>query len=211
MKLRQAVRIGNALKLFVDFKVRTPSGFHLPARNSRRTKMPLVRFPGDSDPGSVHAKEALHRAAQSISGATYDGKQWAMARCAKLDAGKLQAIVHALRPHAAASVEAAKCAVYIFHNRARMRYPKFHAQGLCTSTGVLEAGCKVAIGTRLKRSGMHRTVNGATPSSPCAAPNSADVLRTSGGVVPIRLPHDSIPQVLACAHSMERGTGFEPV
>ena len=42
-----------------------------------------------------------------------------------------------------------------------MRYPKFHAQGLCTSTGVLEAGCKVAIGTRLKRAGMHWTVSGA--------------------------------------------------
>jgi hypothetical protein len=26
-----------------------------------------------------------------------------------------------------------------------MRYPKFRAQGFCTSTGVLEAGCKVAI------------------------------------------------------------------
>ena len=37
----------------------------------------------------------------------------------------------------------------------RMRYPKFHAQGLCTSTGVLEAGCKVVIGTRLKRTGMY--------------------------------------------------------
>jgi len=34
-----------------------------------------------------------------------------------------------------------------------MRYPEFHAQGLCTSTGVVEAGCKVAIGTRLKRAG----------------------------------------------------------
>jgi hypothetical protein len=42
-----------------------------------------------------------------------------------------------------------------------MRYPKFHAQGLCTSTGVLEAGCKVAIGTRLKRAGMHWSVSGA--------------------------------------------------
>jgi hypothetical protein len=42
-----------------------------------------------------------------------------------------------------------------------MRYPKFHAQGLCTSTGVLEAGCKVLIGTRLKRSGMHWSVSGA--------------------------------------------------
>ena len=51
--------------------------------------------------------------------------------------------------------------MYIFHNRARKRYPKFHAQVLCTSTGVLEAGCKVAIGTRLKRAGMHWTVQGA--------------------------------------------------
>ena len=46
-------------------------------------------------------------------------------------------------------------------NRHRMRYPEFRAQGLCTSTGVVEAGCKVAIGTRLKRAGMHWTVAGA--------------------------------------------------
>jgi hypothetical protein len=42
-----------------------------------------------------------------------------------------------------------------------MRYPKFHQQGFCTSTGVVEAGCKVVVGTRLKRSGMHWTVKGA--------------------------------------------------
>jgi hypothetical protein len=108
-----------------------------------------------------HAKEALHRAAQSIFGATSESKQWAMARCTEVDDGQLHAIVHALRSHVAASAEAAKCALYIFRNRARMRYPNFHAQGLCTSTGVLEAGCKVVIGTRLKRSGMHWTVNGA--------------------------------------------------
>jgi hypothetical protein len=108
-----------------------------------------------------HAKEALHRTAHSLLGATSEGKHWAEARCAELDDGKLHAIVHALRPHAASSTEASKCAMYIFHNRARMRYPKFHAQGLCTSTGVLEAGCKVVIGARLKRAGMHWTVNGA--------------------------------------------------
>jgi Uncharacterised protein family (UPF0236) len=108
-----------------------------------------------------HAKEALHRTAQSIFGATSESKQWAAARCAELDDGKLHDIVHALRSHAASSDEANKCALYIVHNRARMRYPKFHAQGLCTSTGVLEAGCKVVIGTRLKRTGMHWTVNGA--------------------------------------------------
>jgi hypothetical protein len=108
-----------------------------------------------------HAKEALHRAAQSIFGATSESKPWATARCAELDEGKLHAVVHALRPHMAPCAEATKCALYIFHNRARMRYPKFRAQGFCTSTGVLEAGCKVAIGTRLKRAGMHWTVDGA--------------------------------------------------
>jgi hypothetical protein len=108
-----------------------------------------------------HAKEALHRAAPSIFGATQEAKQWAAARCTELDAGKLQAVVHALFAHRTSHSEATKCAMYIFHNRARMRYPKFHAQGLCTSTGVLEAGCKVAIGTRLKRAGMHWTVQGA--------------------------------------------------
>jgi len=109
-----------------------------------------------------HAKEALHRTAHSIFGATSEeAKLWATARCSELDEGKLQAIVHALRPHAGPSTEATKCALYIFRNRARMRYPKFHAQGLCTSTGVLEAGCKVVIGTRLKRAGMHWTVSGA--------------------------------------------------
>jgi hypothetical protein len=108
-----------------------------------------------------HAKQALHRTAQSIFGATSEGEVWVDARCKELDEGKLQAIVHALRLHAASSAEPIKCAMYIFRNRARMRYPKFHAQGLCTSTGVLEAGCKVAIGTRLKRTGMHWTVDGA--------------------------------------------------
>src|SRR6516165_7144430 len=108
-----------------------------------------------------HAKEALHRAAQSIFGATNEGNQWATARCTELDDGKLPAVVHALLAHRTSHSAATKCAMYIFHNRARMRYPKFHAQGLCTSTGVLEAGCKVVVGTRLKRTGMHWTVKGA--------------------------------------------------
>jgi hypothetical protein len=109
-----------------------------------------------------HAKEALHRTAQSIFGATTaEAKPWATARCTELDDGKLQAIISARRPHIGACNEAAKCATYIIRNRRRMRYPKFHVQGLCTSTGVLETGCKVAIGTRLKRAGMHWSVSGA--------------------------------------------------
>ena len=109
-----------------------------------------------------HAQETLHRTAQSIFGSpSPESKPWATARCTELDDGKLSAIVHALRPHMTSSNEATKCAMYIIRNRRRMRYPKFHAQGLCTSTGVLEAGCKVVIGTRLKRSGAHWTISGA--------------------------------------------------
>jgi Transposase len=121
----------------------------------------------DLFPGAIqivdrfHVKQTLHRTAQSIFGSTCEqAKQWATARCAELDDGKLSAIVRALRPHAACA-DAARCRLYIFRNRRRMQYPRFHKQGLCTSSGVLEAGCKVAIGTRLKRSGMHWTLDGA--------------------------------------------------
>ena len=42
-----------------------------------------------------------------------------------------------------------------------MCYPEFRAQGFCIGSGVVEAGCKSAVGTRLKRSGMHWSVAGA--------------------------------------------------
>src|SRR5437667_10475913 len=50
-----------------------------------------------------------------------------------IDVIQLRDIVHALRTHSATCAEATKCALYIFHNRARMRYPKFRAKGFCTS------------------------------------------------------------------------------
>ena len=66
----------------------------------------------------------------------------------------------ALRLHSPKDDEARKCIDYVERNRERMRYPTFRAAGLCTSTGVVEAGCKVAIGTRCKRAGMHWSVAG---------------------------------------------------
>jgi hypothetical protein len=73
----------------------------------------------------------------------------------------LRSLVQALRPYAGQYKEARECIHYICNNRRRMRYPRFDQQGLCSSTGVVEAGCKVVIGTRLKRAGMHWTVAGA--------------------------------------------------
>jgi len=109
-----------------------------------------------------HAKQHLSDVAKSIYGAGSDlGKQWGHQRHDELDAGDIEAILGALRVHSPKDEEARKCVDYVDHNRERMRYPEFHAAGLCTSTGVVEAGCKVAIGTRLKRTGMHWTVAGA--------------------------------------------------
>ncbi len=40
-------------------------------------------------------------------------------------------------------------------------YKKFRELGLFIGSGVVEAGCKSVIGSRLKQSGMHWTVDGA--------------------------------------------------
>ena len=71
----------------------------------------------------------------------------------ELDAGRLSAIVAALAHHAPTCDEARKCIDYLIRNRKRMRYPAFRARGLCVATGVVEAGCKHAVGARLKRAG----------------------------------------------------------
>jgi len=109
-----------------------------------------------------HAKQHLSDVGKSIYGATSElARAWAKARHDELDAGDVEAVLRALRVHADADEEARKCVEYVETNRRRMRYAEFRAQGLCTSTGVVEAGCKTAIGTRLKRAGMHWTAAGA--------------------------------------------------
>jgi hypothetical protein len=119
-------------------------------------------FPGATQiVDRFHAKEHLSQVAKAIYGPTSElAAQWAKARHDELDAGTLSAIVRALAVHASLR-EARNCIQYLWRNRRRMRYPQFRALGLCTSTAVVEAGCKVTVGTRLKRAGMHWTVRGA--------------------------------------------------
>lgn len=50
---------------------------------------------------------------------------------------------------------------YLIKNKERMQYAEFRAQGLFVGSGVIEAGCKTVIGTRLKQSGMEWSVRGA--------------------------------------------------
>jgi len=109
-----------------------------------------------------HAKHKLSDVAKSIYGPASElGKEWGRQRHDELDAGDTEAVLRALRVHSPKDDEARKCVDYVQRNRQRMRYSQFWAAGLCTSTGVVEAGCKVVIGTRCKRAGMHWTVAGA--------------------------------------------------
>ena len=108
-----------------------------------------------------HAKQHLCDVAKAIYGAGTDlADQWAKDRRAELDAGRLRALVAALRIQVETTPEARKCIHYVFRNRHRMRYPQFRAKGLCISSGVVEAGCK-QIGARIKRASMRWTVAGA--------------------------------------------------
>jgi hypothetical protein len=108
-----------------------------------------------------HAKQRLSDLAKALYGPTTPrAAQWAERRKEELDTGKFRALLTAIRRQLPRSEEARRCLHYFQTNRERMRYPEFQVQGLCTSTGVVEAGCKLAIGTRLKRAGMHWTVQG---------------------------------------------------
>jgi hypothetical protein len=109
-----------------------------------------------------HAQEHLSKVSHELYGVGAElAKKWAVRRYAELEAGQLGSLLQALSRQIHRSEEARKCLEYIKRNRHRMRYAEFHAQGLCTSTGVVEAGCKVIVVTRLKRAGMHWTVRGA--------------------------------------------------
>jgi hypothetical protein len=82
-----------------------------------------------------------------------------------LDKGKIEKLVSELRAIPAGNPMMAEKirteADYFERNAARMRYPKFRRQHLFVGSGVIEAGCKTVIGSRLKQSGMFWTVRGA--------------------------------------------------
>jgi len=109
-----------------------------------------------------HVKQKLSDVAKSIFGpANGLFGEWNRRRGEELDNGDIEGLLDALRLHAPKDEAARKCVDYLQRNHDRMQYGKFHADGLCTSTGVVEAACKVAVGTRCKRAGMHWTVHGA--------------------------------------------------
>ena len=82
-----------------------------------------------------------------------------------LDRGKIEKLVGALRALQSRNPELTEKirieADYFARNAERMRYPKFRRQHLFVGSGVIEAGCKTVVASRLKQSGMFWTVRGA--------------------------------------------------
>ena len=82
-----------------------------------------------------------------------------------LDKGKIEKLTSALRSIVSTNPEVADKirieADYFQSNASRMRYPQFRRHHLFVGSGVIEAGCKTVVGSRLKQSGMFWTVRGA--------------------------------------------------
>lgn len=130
-----------------------------------------------------HVKQHLSDVAKDLYGPVSElGGQWSKARDEELDAGRIDDILAVLLIHSDVSEEACQCIGYVETNRKRMRYPDFHAAGLCTSSGVVEAGCKVAIGHRLNRAGMHWSVHGSQAIGALRCDRLSHASKTSGNV-----------------------------
>ncbi len=113
-----------------------------------------------------HARQHLWDIAGLLHPHDLAAKQgWMPPMKSLLDGGQIAPLVARLRDIATEQTslteEILKEADFFANNAGRMNYPGFRAKGLFVGTGVVEAGCKTVIGTRLKRSGMFWTVRGA--------------------------------------------------
>ena len=112
-----------------------------------------------------HARKHLWDLAATLFSDPKARSRWVKRVQRMLDAGRIEALVRVLRKLPADDQQAADAlrieADYFARNANRMRYAKFKREGLFVGSGVIEAGCKTLIGSRLKQSGMFWTVRGA--------------------------------------------------
>jgi hypothetical protein len=112
-----------------------------------------------------HARKHLWDVSAILFSNLKDRAHWVRKAQRKLDAGRIEALVSHLRSFAAADQQGANAlrieAEYFERNADRMRYAEFKRRGLFVGSGVIEAGCKTLIGSRLKKSGMFWSVRGA--------------------------------------------------
>ena len=92
-------------------------------------------------------------------------KRWMLSSQHLLDNGHIERLVKRIRKMQSENAEVAQKllleAEYFERNAHRMRYPEFRKLDLFVGSGVIEAGCKTVIASRMKCSGMFWTVAGA--------------------------------------------------
>ena len=109
-----------------------------------------------------HAKQHLNEVANAIYGkGSPEAEQWGTQRKEELEDERLDDLLAQLRFHADNCKEAKTCVGYVERNRHRMLYKQFREMGLCTTSNIVESGCKVIFTTRFKHSAMHWSVAGA--------------------------------------------------
>ena len=113
-----------------------------------------------------HAREHLWELAAKLFAQDQKRRRgWVRRLQKKLDQGRIEQVVRALRSIETDDAEVAHQvtleAAYSERNAERMRYAEFRRQGLFVGSGVIEAGCRTVIASRLKRSGMFWSVRGA--------------------------------------------------
>jgi hypothetical protein len=134
----------------------------------------IWRLVAEHFPGAVqivdlyHAREHVWKVARAVFGPnTPAASAWADQACRLLEEGNIEALVEEIvvlppvppEPGAARSVPDIE-RDYFISNAARMRYPAFREQGMQIGSGIVEASCKMVVGTRTKRSGMRWTPAG---------------------------------------------------
>ena len=123
-------------------------------------------------PGAVEIVDLDHarRHLWELAGKLFPNQEkrrhgWASQMERQLDQGRIELLVAQLRGIETENVELARQitleADYFERNAARMRYEEFRRQGLFVRSGVIEAGCRTVIASRLKRSGPFWSVRGA--------------------------------------------------
>ena len=111
-----------------------------------------------------HAAECLWAAARSRHGDDAKAaKRWAEKLCRRLEAGRMDDVLAALRKPGAGAEERGKAVRCLSERRGQMRYDEYRSLGLPIGSGRVEAACKTVVGRRMKCTGMRWTVAGANP------------------------------------------------
>ncbi len=113
-----------------------------------------------------HALEHLWKLGKIVHGPTGPiVSRWIKTQSEELKEGDVEKVISAMKRmkprNTSIQEEVEKTLGYFETNKERMRYAEFREQGLFGGSGVIEAGCKMIVGQRLKQSGMRWTVKGA--------------------------------------------------